>query len=234
MKNTIKFRVMSSQGDTTYEMAPTAALNKIKEIAAKEDKWVYLDGKLANTDIVTTEDLSCSNRIIIGGSLVGGAENYNIVFEVSETFGYADEAVASITLKENPDVIDIKVPKDKLKEIFIWRSTIYAGMQKGLEKLTMDEYDKVMDTIGEPPAMPMAKTSACGCVEEKVVKAIKPDTNLLVFLYPTTKTVKIKVKEEAMYDVFNARKHILFAFRAQIEGISQHTKEQMHTALRLR
>lgn len=228
----IHFSAMSSMGDTPYDLLPGPALAKIKSIADKEDKWVFIDGVLRDPNQITTGDLIKSENIIVSASLVGGTEKFNVRFDITKKFDYTGDTIIAVSLEENPDVIDILVNHTRMREIFLWRKTLYSMLETGLKDLTVQEYNAVMVEIGED-TMKSCSAITGGSVDAKFVGAIKPSTDLLIGFDPALRVLTIRVLDKNRYDTLNARGHILGAIKNQLEGTVQQNAAGLKTALRI-
>ena len=72
MKKIVKIDVVSHSGHDTLEMAPAQAVAEIKTQVDSQNKWCLVDGKVMNADIVTAQDLSDAENIVLTDRMVGG------------------------------------------------------------------------------------------------------------------------------------------------------------------
>jgi len=228
----IHFAVMSSQGDTPYDMLPEAALTKIKAIADDEDKWVFLDGELKDPGQISTGELERAESILLSAALEGGAEQYAVVFNVADDFKYTGNTVLAIKLGTEPDVIDIVANGKRVKEIFMWRSVLYGLIETGFNNLVSEEYNSVMESIGED-TMCTRDWAKGTSVNASFADAIKPAAQVVIGFDSAHKALTLRVSTEERYDVLNARKHILAAIKKQLEGTVQQHAHQLAKALRI-
>jgi hypothetical protein len=65
---------ISSKGHDEWDFDAQEALEYIQE-AARNGKWLYLDGTFANPNEVTLDDLAESRNILLSNALIGGNAN---------------------------------------------------------------------------------------------------------------------------------------------------------------
>lgn len=67
------YTVLSSKGQEVKEIEDfNQAVADIKEIAAKKDKWLYIDGNQKSVENLQAEDLKTANTVTLTNRLTGG------------------------------------------------------------------------------------------------------------------------------------------------------------------
>lgn len=67
------YTVLSSKGQEVKEIEDfNQAVADIKEIAAKKDKWLYIDGNQKSVENLQAEDLKTANTVTLTNRLAGG------------------------------------------------------------------------------------------------------------------------------------------------------------------
>ena len=72
LNSKVKVKIVSSRGHDEFEAGPAAVLDRIKEEAKDNKKWLYLDGAQANPDSVSIDDLIEASDVTLTNALVGG------------------------------------------------------------------------------------------------------------------------------------------------------------------
>lgn len=70
--NYVEIKIASAEkGHETVSLKPEQAVNELKQ-QQEEDKWVFVDGKVRNTDELTEDDVANAEDIFVTQQLKGG------------------------------------------------------------------------------------------------------------------------------------------------------------------
>lgn len=71
-KEKVEFRVVSPNGDDEFLLEHENALTTIRTMVKDSGKWLYIDNKYEDPELLNTRDLDNAEDIILTNALAGG------------------------------------------------------------------------------------------------------------------------------------------------------------------
>lgn len=142
-KKKIHFGITSSEGHTEYSLLPKAAVKKIKELAKEQNKWLYINGGITNTEILKESDLVEAEEqgydIMMMTGLAGGNisdKNVEINFMVEKN---AEGVQLDLFEDDHHKEITILVSNNELIDLVHNREVIVRALERKLEEFAVRE-----------------------------------------------------------------------------------------------
>lgn len=148
MKQTkIEFSVTSYEGDTKFSMLPKEALAKIKKLEKEESKWLFINGEVKKSEMITEKDLINAMKqkyeVVMVNAIAGGSccdeDDYVPTKPVEINFDVLAKTGGSIVINldtnEYRTQVNISVSKSAIYDVLHDRENIVTALSKKLDEL---------------------------------------------------------------------------------------------------
>lgn len=157
----INFRVTSYDGDSNFNLPSSKAFNEIKRLAEEQNKWIFIDGKVKNKDLLTEKDLieASENKkpIMLVNALAGGDKLIDIEFSTEKQ---KESIIIETSENKYAKIINIKVSEKSIRDILRNRKVVTSALKVKLDELAkkvtedynskkQEELNKVMENISQ-------------------------------------------------------------------------------------
>ena len=139
MTKKVEFKVTSYEGDTAYSLLPKPALAKIRQLEAEEEKWVFVDGEIKNTELLTEKDLLGASDITLTNAIAGGEcveKPIEINFNIEKG---VEGIIVSLTEDDYHKDITVVIGKDNLIDTVHNRKIIVKAIGRKLDEFAERE-----------------------------------------------------------------------------------------------